>query len=55
MRPTFTGGMTGRRLCYEDIDGPVMTGPYQGRIDAVRRAVAAGVEGFDAGVAAFDR
>jgi hypothetical protein len=26
------GGMTGWRRCYEDLDGPVATGPYQGRL-----------------------
>jgi hypothetical protein len=31
--------MTGWRRCCEEIDGPVTTGPYQGRIDAVERAV----------------
>ena len=29
-----TGGITGWRRCHEDIDGPVMTGPYKGQTDA---------------------
>jgi|GEM_PF-5429313 len=39
----IAGGMTGWRRFHDDIDGPVMTGPYQGRVGA-----AAGSRGINA-------